>query len=136
MGLQANQVVQGGPKLASKSDSQPLVSHVRGNGYSLFRTADNGDGVTLAVSGEIDIANCEAFTDEVQSIFGGADRQLVLDLRDCVFIDSSGIRALVVLAKEQQARGQRLKLSGVNGEPLRVLRLSGLLDSGLFSEHT
>jgi anti-sigma B factor antagonist len=135
MGLQANQVVQGGPKLASKSDSQPLVSHVRGNGYSLFRTADNGDGVTLAVSGEIDIANCEAFTDEVQSIFGGADRQLVLDLRDCVFIDSSGIRALVVLAKEQQARGQRLKLSGVNGEPLRVLRLSGLLDSGLLSEH-
>ncbi len=37
----------------------------------------------------------------------------------------------MVLAQEQQARGQTLKLSGVTGEPLRVLGLSGLLDSGL-----
>jgi anti-anti-sigma factor len=119
--------------LASKSDSQPLPRDGLGNGYSLFRMAGNGDGVTLAISGEIDIANSEAFTDEVQSV-GGADGPVVLDLRDCTFIDSSGIRALVILAREQQARGQTLKLSGVTGEPLRVLRLSGLLDSDLLSE--
>jgi anti-anti-sigma factor len=120
--------------LASKSDSQPLPGDELGNGYSLFRTAGNGDGVTLALSGEIDIANSEAFTDEVRSVFEGADGQVVLDLRDCTFIDSSGIRALVVLAKGQQARGQTLKLSGITGEPLRVLRLSGLLDSDLLSQ--
>jgi anti-anti-sigma factor len=120
--------------LASKSGSQPLPRDELGNGYSLLRTAGNGGGVTLAVSGEIDIANSEAFTDEVQSVFGGADGQVVLDLRDCTFIDSSGIRALVVLAKERQARGQTLSLSGVTGEPLRVLRLSGVLDSDLLSQ--
>jgi len=41
---------------------------------------------------------------------------------------------LVVLAQEQQARGRTLKLSGVTGEPERVLSLSGLLDSGLLGE--
>jgi anti-anti-sigma factor len=120
--------------LASKSGPQPLSRGELGNGYSLFSTADNGDGVTLAVCGEIDIANAEAFTGEARSVLEGADGQVILDLRDCTFIDSSGIRALVLLANEQQARGQTLKVSRVTGEPLRVLRLSGLLAAGLLSE--
>jgi anti-anti-sigma factor len=117
----------------AKSASQRLSGGELGNGYSLSRIARNGGGVTLAISGEIDIANVDAFTDEVHSHFEGADGQMTLDLQDCLFIDSTGIRALVALAQEQRARGRTLKLSGVTGEPLRVLGLSGLLDSGLFA---
>jgi anti-anti-sigma factor len=117
--------------LAPKSDSQPLSGGEQGHGYALSRIARNGAGVTLAVSGEIDIANAEVFTDEAHSLIEGADGQVALDLQNCLFIDSTGIRALIVLAREQQARGRRLKLSGATGEPLRVLGLSGLLDSGL-----
>jgi anti-anti-sigma factor len=93
----------------------------------------NGDGVRLAIAGEIDIANADAFTDAVHSQFGGGDGQLTLDLRNCQFIDSTGIRALVALAQEHRARGRTLGLSGVTGEPLRVLGLLGLLDSDLFT---
>ena len=105
------------------------------NGYSLARIARNGDGpgVTLAISGEIDIANVEAFTNEVHSLVEGAAGQVDLDLQNCLFIDSTAIRALMVLAQEQQARGRKLKLSGVTGEPQRVLKVSGLLDSDLFA---
>jgi anti-anti-sigma factor len=120
--------------LAPKSDSPPLSGGELGNGYSLSRIARHGAGVTLGLSGEIDIANAEAFTDEVHSLIEGADGQVALDLHNCLFIDSTGIRALVVLAREQQARGRRLRVSGVTGEPLRVLGLSGLLDSGLLAE--
>jgi anti-anti-sigma factor len=120
------------PPLARKSDSQPLSTDELGNGYSLARTAGKGDDVTLAVSGEIDIANAEAFTDEVNSLLGDADGQLILDLHNCLFIDSTGIRALMVMAQEQRAQGRKLKLSGTGGEPLRALELSGVLDSGLF----
>jgi anti-anti-sigma factor len=119
--------------LASKSDSHPLPASKLGNGYSLSRIARNGDGPTLAISGEIDIANADAFTREVNSLSEGANGQVVLDLQDCFFIDSTGIRALMVLAREQRARGRTLTLSGVAGEPLRVLELSGLLHSGLFA---
>ena len=77
--------------------------------------------MTLAVSGEIDISNAKAFTEEVHLLFNGGSGQMTLDLQHCVFIDSAGIRALVVLAQEQQARGRTLKLSGVTGEPQRVL---------------
>ena len=120
--------------MASNSDSQPLRGGELGNGYSLSRIARNGAGVTLAISGEIEIANAEAFTNEVHSLIEGADDQVALDLQNCLFIDSTGIRALMVLAQEQQARGRKLKLSGVTGEPLRVLGLSGLLDSGVFAK--
>ena len=120
--------------MASKSDSQPLSGGELGNGYSLSRIARNGAGVTVALSGELDIANAEAFTHEVHSLIEGVDGQVALDLQNCLFIDSTGIRALLVLAQEQQAQGRRLKLSGVTGEPLRVLGLSGLLDSSLIAK--
>jgi anti-anti-sigma factor len=120
--------------LAPKSDSQPLSGGELRNGYTLSRIARNGAGVTLALSGEIDIASADAFTDEVHSLIEGVDGQVVLDLQNCLFIDSIGIRALMAVAREQQARGRRLKLSRVTGEPLRVLGLSGLLDSGLVAK--
>jgi anti-anti-sigma factor len=120
--------------LVAKSASQRLSGGELGNGYALSRMAHNGDGVTLAISGEIEIANADAFTDEVHSHFEGAEGQVTLDLQNCLFIDSTGIRVLVALAKEQRARGRMLKLSGVTGEPLRVLGLTGLLDSGLFAD--
>ena len=36
----------------------------------------------------------------------------------------------MALAQEQEAQGRKLKLSGVTGEPQRVLKLSGLLEFG------
>ena len=114
--------------MAPKSDSPPL-----GNGYSLARIARNGS-ITLAISGEIDIASAKSFTDEVHSLVQDADSQVALDLENCGFIDSTGIRALVALAQGQQARGRKLKLAGVTGEPQRVLELSGLLNSSLFAD--
>jgi anti-anti-sigma factor len=117
--------------LAPKSDSPPRSGGELTNGYSLSQTARNGDGVALAISGEIEIAHAEAFADEMHSLIEGTSGQVTLDLQNCMFIDSTGIRTLMVLAREQEARGRRLKLSGVTGEPLRVLELSGLLDSGL-----
>ncbi len=61
--------------MAPKSDSPPSGAELR-NGYSLSPIARNGAGVTLAISGEIDIANAEAFTDEVHSLVEGADCRL------------------------------------------------------------
>jgi anti-anti-sigma factor len=120
--------------LAERSSSEPPSGREPRNGYLLVPTARNGHGVTLAISGEIDISNAENFTREVHSLFNGANGEMTLDLQHCAFIDSAGIRALVVLAQKQQALGRTLKLSGVTGEPERVLRLSGLLDSGLLEE--
>ena len=63
----------------------------------------------------------------------GTKGEVVLSLENCGFIDSTGIRALIVLARELRTRGQTLVLSGLNGEPRRVLELTGLLDGRDFA---
>jgi anti-anti-sigma factor len=103
---------------------------VAANGYSLSSVTT--DGGTVAISGEIDLANADAFVGELRGLMEDAAGEVVLDFQNCLFIDSSGIRALLVLAHEREAQGTKLKLSGVTGEPLRALELTGLLDSGVF----
>lgn len=115
------------------ANSESLQGSERANGYSLSRIARNGeDVITLSIAWEVDIANAGSFVDEVRSLIEDAGEQVILDLQNCRFIDSTGIRALIVLAQEQQAQGRRLELWGVAGEPRPTLGLTDLLDSGLF----
>jgi anti-anti-sigma factor len=88
--------------------------------------------VILAVAGEIDISSAEEFGDGVRSLIEGVEGEVVLSLQNCGFIDSSGIRALIMLARELQTRGQTLVLSGLNGGPRRVFEITGLLNGREF----
>jgi anti-anti-sigma factor len=84
--------------------------------------------VILAVAGEIDISSAEEFSDDVRAQMEGVEGEVVLSLQNCGFIDSTGIRALIMLARELRTRGQTLVLSGLNGGPRRVFEITGLLD--------
>lgn len=102
------------------------------NGHSLSRVASAGNGVSVAVAGEIDISSAEEFGDDVRALVDGADGEVVLSFENCGFIDSTGMRALIMLARELRTRGQTLVLSGLKGEPRRVFEITGLLDGGGF----
>jgi anti-anti-sigma factor len=84
--------------------------------------------VILVVEGEIDISSAGEFSDHARALAEGAEGEVVLSFENCGFIDSTGIRALIGLAWELRTRGQTLVLSGLNGQPRRVLELTGLLD--------
>jgi anti-anti-sigma factor len=103
-------------------------AHHHANGYSLSHLESAGDGVILAVGGEIDIANADEFSDQVRGLMDGAEGEIVLGFQDCGFIDSTGIRALIMLARELRTRGQTLVIAGLNGGPRRVFEIAGLLD--------
>jgi anti-sigma B factor antagonist len=96
------------------------------NGDLVSRVASD-DHVILAVAGEIDISSAEKFSDGVRALTAGENGEVVLDLRGCDFIDSTGLRALILLARELRARGQTLVLSGLNDGPRRVFEITGLL---------
>ena len=98
------------------------------NGYSLSHLESAGSGVILAVGGEIDISNADEFSDQVRGLVDGAEGEVVLGFQDCGFIDSAGIRALIMLARELRTRGQTLVIAGLNGGPRRVFEITGLLD--------
>jgi stage II sporulation protein AA (anti-sigma F factor antagonist) len=122
--------------IPKEPDERPLTrgEQVNGhsNGHSLSRIASAGNGVILAVAGEIDLSNAEEFSDGVRALMDGAEGEVVLSLQNCGFIDSTGIRTLIMLARELRTRDQKLVLSGLNGGPRRVLEITGLLDGRVF----
>jgi anti-anti-sigma factor len=62
-------------------------------GIDTTPTAD-GEGTVLAVSGDLDIASSEKFVRSAQEAIAGR-RPLIVDLTDCSFLDSSGLRAIL-----------------------------------------
>jgi anti-anti-sigma factor len=68
-------------------------------------TAD-GDGLSVAVYGELDLATCERLKPALdEAVF--ARRPLILDLDGCTFIDSSGLRLVIQVARDLGGEGGR-----------------------------
>lgn len=55
------------------------------------------DALVVAVGGELDISTAKQLEEEVADVVNGAP--LVLDLSDLEFVDSTGLRTLVLTAK-------------------------------------
>jgi anti-anti-sigma factor len=61
-----------------------------------FQVAPGEQPRTFRLEGELDVAETEMLLEGVGDIAGRGD--VVLDLRDLAFIDSTGVRALLLLA--------------------------------------
>jgi anti-anti-sigma factor len=81
-----------------------------------FRTNVTGDVAVIALEGELDIAGAELLEHEMERVIGDHDPgALVLDLSRLEFMDSTGLR-LVVLASDDARRAQR-SFALVRGRP-------------------
>jgi anti-sigma B factor antagonist len=76
-----------------------------------LRTDETADRVVLALQGELDVDGATVLDPEVARIAGepGA-RAVVLDLRDLAFMDSSGLRSVVLADETLRRAGRRLAL--------------------------
>ena len=80
----------------------------------------------LRPSGELDLATVELFRREVQAALAEEPTDLVVDLTDVSFLDSSGIAVLAAALKSQRSRDAALVVT--NPQPIvqRALELVGL----------
>ncbi len=91
-------------------------------------TFDRGDNAIIAsVHGEIDADNCREFGEALLDESGGAP-DLVVDLSELTFIDSSGISELLKAVEAARGRGQTLRLRQPTPAVHRVLEITGLLE--------
>ena len=90
-------------------------------------TAVVGGSTYLTVGGELDIYTAPQLQERLaqESANGGT---LVLDLGGLDFIDSSGIRVLVVAWQESQRDGFKLRLTRGSDTVMHALEIVGLLD--------
>lgn len=101
---------------------------VKGVLVARFEEKTGDGGVVLSVAGEVDLAVVDELVATVRSCLERAD-DVLLDLRDVSFIDSSGLGALVLARNEAAAAGRSLALVHVPASLTRLLQLTGLQDS-------
>ncbi|NYI04481.1 STAS domain-containing protein [Allostreptomyces psammosilenae] len=53
---------------------------------------------------------------------------VLLDMTEVSFMDSTGLHFLIDLRRRVAAGGGRLTLAGIQDQPIRLLRLTGLID--------
>ena len=78
-------------------------------------TREDGDVTHVALSGEFDLAGIERFRDLIQKVEKAAPAVIAVDLSGLEFIDSSGLRALVMADDRARPAGRRLVI--VPGPP-------------------
>jgi anti-sigma B factor antagonist len=88
----------------------------------MFEMRPDPDGV-LWLSGELDLTNAEELI-RVGSSLSERHPDLVLDLSDLAFMDSSGIRAVLAIA--ERSSGSVL-LREPNGSVRKVIDLTGIV---------
>jgi len=87
-----------------------------------LRVTRDGDAVRLA--GDLDYDSAAAFRAVVRSLPAAAD--VVLDASAVTFVDSGGLRELIVTARDAADRGARLVIRASSAPLRELLRVTGL----------
>jgi anti-anti-sigma factor len=88
--------------------------------------AQSGGRSVYRLEGEIDMSAAEALLVRTTELAAAHDGDLVLDLAAITFIDSGGMRALLIVRENLAAAGRALRLANVTPEVKRLLDLVGL----------
>lgn len=85
-----------------------------------------GEGPVVAVDGDLDHATAGDLRATVAALPLSAGQQLVLDLTELRFCDSSGLAVFLAARGRAEATGASIALIGVPAHTARLLRLTGL----------
>ncbi|HET9161856.1 MAG TPA: STAS domain-containing protein [Solirubrobacterales bacterium] len=97
-------------------------------GTLTIRTHRNDSSYTIALAGELDLANGDDLSAELERVGSdGSAEMIILDMAELEFIDSTGIAILVAAHRRLNADGDRFQLACSKAtEVCRVLALTGL----------
>lgn len=89
-----------------------------------------GAGVLVSVRGEIDLLTAPEFKAAVSEAMSRGAEEIVIDLTQTTFLDSSSLGVLIGAHRRLSRRGRRLLVVCDQPSVLRVLRITGL--DGIF----
>lgn len=90
-------------------------------------TAEWAEGaVLLSARGELDLAATAAWDACVSEVLGQMPSGLTLDLGATTFVDSSGLRLILLLTQEATAREVSFGVVNISAPVARLLEVTGL----------
>lgn len=93
---------------------------------SIELVEDGDERVVVRIGGEVDTATAEALERELLAVVRARPRHLGLDLTAVDFLDSSGLRALLVVQQAVASRGRQVRVVGSTPMVDRLLEITGL----------
>ena len=94
----------------------------------MLRFAMDKDVLMVAVSGELDLVEAREFQTKVDELLlaNGCVKELVVDLSEVSFVDSTGLGALIGRYKVMKLRGGSVRVVGAQESVYKVLEMAGL----------
>ncbi len=96
-------------------------------------SANDGAIQLFALSGTLDIATSPTLRAALMEAADRDEHEIVVDLSQLEFLDSTGLGALIGAHKRAAEHHGSIRLVAQEGQILRLLRITGLLD--VFSVH-
>lgn len=95
-----------------------------------FGAEAQGDGGiwVVRVSGEIDMATVPRLNSTFETIVESGPSRVLVELENVTFLDSSGIRSLLLARKHLEEVGAVLVVDGMSDSIKHVLEIAGVLD--------
>jgi anti-sigma B factor antagonist len=90
------------------------------------RTEQHGGAVVVVPSGELDIATAPTLEEALQRAIATNPTRVVLDLRELEFIDSSGLRTLLMARRQAEIAGAHFALVAGDRALERTLEIAGI----------
>ena len=85
-----------------------------------------GDGAELALSGDLDMSATFALEPVLDRVLADNPRELVLDLGEVLFVDSSGLGLLIATHERAANADVDMAITGAAPEIQRVFAIAGL----------
>jgi anti-sigma B factor antagonist len=95
-------------------------------GLIIDKTDLGNEWLSLSISGEIDLATVDQLEKDLKECRESESGNLVVDLTGADFMDSSGLRCLVMANRSYTDAGRRFALVVDNGPISRLIELSGV----------
>lgn len=105
-------------------DDEARAEQARNMGSLVLRSRRDGDMHVIELLGELDIAGAPSLEEELMSAEASDAAEIVCDLRRLEFIDSTGLRLLVMAADRESSSGRFTILRG----PRQVHRVFEITD--------
>jgi anti-anti-sigma factor len=89
-------------------------------------TASTGSETMIKLAGELDSATCGGLVERFEELLADDPDEIAVDLDDVTFIDSAGLRAIIVIERAARERGLAVAIRSPSGPVAELLQLTGI----------
>ena len=91
-----------------------------------IRTEHNGDVCEIRLDGEIDVYTAPRLKEQIVALIEGGCSNVIVDLQNVAFIDSSGLGVLVSALRRARERDGAVRIVCTRENILKIFRITGL----------